>query len=463
VNRSRRTRLSLAVLCLTASTSLIAQTGVDIPNWTVPPYGQSVASSGLNPMADISPGIAFVAMTPCRVFDTRNANGPYGGPRLLANTMRNFDVDSGPCSGIPAGVEAYSMNFGAILPDGLNAFVTIWPAGAAQPLVSTINPIQGGVVANAAIVPAGIGGSISVFPNTGLHLYSDINGYFTASQNPGQSVVAISGTVAPAIIGENTSTAAGAHGVRGVITSTTPGNSSVAVRGQNNGTGAIGLGVWGSHAGAGWGVYGTSISSFGVRGLASSTTDPNVGVSGVTQSLAAGSAGVQGHADNADGSTWGVHGINDSSRVDSAGVFGQSDGRPNVGANFFPNCGVRGESDSDGWGIIGIGEQTAIAGLLANATTGAIRPGATSVGVVAMTRTSIRILPGRCSVRGISARPERNTSSILIQRIPRESSGTSPLRVRRQGRTSAVAGGFRTVWPGSRCPSIFDWSPIRRA
>jgi hypothetical protein len=361
----------MAFLALPASEFLVAQTNAPVPNWTVPPYTRN-SETGLSTMADISPGIAFTAMTPCRVFDTRNANGPYGGPRLLGNVLRNFDVDSGPCGAIPTGVEAYSMNFGAILPDGSNSFITIWPTGSAQPLVSTINPIQGAVVANAAIVPAGTGGSISVFPNTGVHLYGDINGYFTASQNPGQSVVAMSGTAAPAIIGENTSTAAGAHGVRGVITSTTPGNSSVAVRGQNNGTGAIGVGVWGSHAGAGWGIYGTSVSSFGVRGLASSTSSVNVGVSGVTESSATGSSGVEGHANNGDGETWGVHGINDSSRVESAGVFGQTVGRANFGTNFFPNCGVRGESGDDGWGIIGIDDQTSIAGVLTDPATGAI-------------------------------------------------------------------------------------------
>jgi hypothetical protein len=385
VNRTRRTRLVLAILCLVVPTSLIAQTGVDIPNWTVPPYRQSGASSGLSPMADISPGIAFVAMTPCRVFDTRNSNGPYGGPRLSANTMRNFDVDNGPCTGIPTGVEAYSMNFGAILPDGLNSFITIWPAGSAQPLVSSINPIQGGVVANAAIVPAGTGGSISVFPNTGVHLYGDINGYFTDEHNPGQSFISISGTAAPAIIGENTSTAAGAHGVRGVITSTTPGNSSVAVRGQNNGTGAIGLGVWGSHAGGGFGVYGTSPSGFGVRGEGSSQTDFNVGVFGRTQSSATDSSGVEGHADNAAGVTYGVRGITDSGSSGSAGVLGIN---PGTGLNsagvrgevaggtnstfpFFP-AGVRGESRDSRLGVLGISAHLGTAGVLTHPTTGAI-------------------------------------------------------------------------------------------
>ena len=173
------------VAAMLVSVGLLAQeppivaNGSRVPNWTVPAYTHSSAEGGLRTMTDISGGVGFVAMTPCRVFDTRNANGAYGGPRLIGNVTRNFDIDSGPCTGIPAGVEAYSMNFGAIFPDGANSFITIWPTGSAQPTVSSINPIQGAVVANAAIVPAGTGGSISIFPNTGVHLYGDINGYFT--------------------------------------------------------------------------------------------------------------------------------------------------------------------------------------------------------------------------------------------------------------------------------------------
>jgi hypothetical protein len=181
----------LVLACALAAASLLAAdeppllpNGSNVPNWTVPPYRQSGTDGGLKTMgdgSDLTPGIAFVARTPCRVFDTRNPIGPYGGPRLIANVTRNFDINDGPCSGIPLFVGAYSMNFGAILPDGSNSFVTIWPAGLPQPLVSSINPIQGAVVANAAIVPAGLNGTISIFPNTGLHLYGDINGYFTAS------------------------------------------------------------------------------------------------------------------------------------------------------------------------------------------------------------------------------------------------------------------------------------------
>jgi hypothetical protein len=60
-------------------------------------------------------------------------------------------------------------------------YVTIWPAGVAKPIVSTINDQEALVVANAAIVPAGsASGGISVY-NSGpsaTDVVIDMNGYF---------------------------------------------------------------------------------------------------------------------------------------------------------------------------------------------------------------------------------------------------------------------------------------------
>jgi hypothetical protein len=306
----------MALVLLAASGVASAQydVGIAAPNWSVPPYRTSGASGGLSTMADISPGVAFVAVSPCRVFDTRGAVGPYGGPRLVANTTRNFDIDSGPCTGIPAGVDAYSMNFGAILPDGANSFITIWPTGTAQPTVSAINPVQGVVVANAAIVPAGTNGSISVFPNTGVHLYGDINGYFTDQYNPGVSFHAVSSTIAPAILGENTSLVNDAVAIQGVITSTNPGANAAAVRGNNNSTTDKGVGVLGVHNGSAFGVWGISVSGSGVFGEARATTGTGKGVSGVSSSLDPNTAGVFGVA----------RGLVTDADVSAAGVRGES-------------------------------------------------------------------------------------------------------------------------------------------
>src|SRR5208283_5501479 len=47
--------------------------------------------------------LQFVAVTPCRVADTRNPPGPFGG------TSRDFAIPSSAC-GIPSTASAYSMN-----------------------------------------------------------------------------------------------------------------------------------------------------------------------------------------------------------------------------------------------------------------------------------------------------------------------------------------------------------------
>ena len=74
------------------------------------------------------------------------------------------------------------------------------------------------------------------------------------------------------VVATNPSTADNAFALHGIISSASPGAFSAAVRGQNNGTGGYGIGVWGSQDGSGWGVYGTSVSGIGVYGYASATS-----------------------------------------------------------------------------------------------------------------------------------------------------------------------------------------------
>ena len=82
---------------------------------------------------------------------------------------------------------------------------------------------------------------------------------------------------------ESSSTALLAYSVYGLISSTSPGSSSTGVRGQNNGTGGLGIGVWGSQAGSGWGGYFTSSSGIGV--LASGGSGTGISTSGGTSAL----------------------------------------------------------------------------------------------------------------------------------------------------------------------------------
>ena len=138
--------------------------------------------------ASASPAtLQFYPVAPCRVLDTRNAPGDLGGPSLERNQERDFPVLSSNCQ-IPPTAQAYSMNITVVPVGGQSlGFLTLWPAGQDQPVVSTLNNPKATVVANAAIVPAGTGGAIAVYPNQNTDLVADINGYFAAPGMGGMS------------------------------------------------------------------------------------------------------------------------------------------------------------------------------------------------------------------------------------------------------------------------------------
>ncbi|MFN0166995.1 MAG: InlB B-repeat-containing protein [Bryobacteraceae bacterium] len=121
----------------------------------------------------------FIAVTPCRVADTRagqGKTGAFGPPSLPAGQTREMPIPQSTC-GIPSGARAYSLNVTVVPSEGLG-YLTVWPAGLAKPLVSTLNSFDGRIVANAAIVPAGVNGSINVFVSNRTDVIVDINGYF---------------------------------------------------------------------------------------------------------------------------------------------------------------------------------------------------------------------------------------------------------------------------------------------
>lgn len=127
--------------------------------------------------------LSFYPLIPCRVADTRDANGSLGGPKLNSAQPRTFPIRASQC-GIPASAQAYSLNFTSV-PNGPLGFLTTWPTGSPQPLVSTLNAPTGTVTANAAIVPAGANGSIDVFATNASDLVIDVNGYFAVPGSPG--------------------------------------------------------------------------------------------------------------------------------------------------------------------------------------------------------------------------------------------------------------------------------------
>jgi hypothetical protein len=129
--------------------------------------------------------LRFVPVAPCRVVDTRNAAGPFGGPTISGHSSRDFPIANSPClAGAPATVAAYSLNVTAVPVVNFLGYMTIWPTGQGLPFVATLNSYDGRYKSNAAIVPAGAGGAISIYVTDMSDVVLDINGYFLPASDP---------------------------------------------------------------------------------------------------------------------------------------------------------------------------------------------------------------------------------------------------------------------------------------
>jgi hypothetical protein len=149
----------------------------------------------------------FVSIQPCRLVDTRNAVGTFGGPSLPPNTVRSFPILSASC-GIPANAAAYSLNV-TVVPPGFLGYLTVWPTGGPQPVASTINSYLGVAVANAALVSAGTNGAVSVYATNPTDVILDINGYFVPQSSSTTLSTALGAGALPASSTGQSNTAIG--------------------------------------------------------------------------------------------------------------------------------------------------------------------------------------------------------------------------------------------------------------
>src|ERR1019366_4823753 len=108
------------------TTTNVLAGGASYPAITVTVNVASDASSQLTNQVSVSGGgsgpanigdltmvvgsaLRFVPVTPCRIADTRNPTGPFGGPIMFGGSSRAFNIPSGAC-GIPSTAQAYSLN-----------------------------------------------------------------------------------------------------------------------------------------------------------------------------------------------------------------------------------------------------------------------------------------------------------------------------------------------------------------
>jgi hypothetical protein len=182
------------LVALLAAASLIGERAADeipVSNWTAPPYWsipaerqRTTESKSLEAGAIVNPTLAFHAVTPCRIVDTRGFGftGPYGPPHLTAGAGRSFAVTSpGTNCNIPSGVTAVSFNFAAVNLSA-NGNLIVYPTGGSAPSVSSLNwtPVEI-AISNAAVIALG-SDSITVVVNgpvgSTVDVVIDVNGYY---------------------------------------------------------------------------------------------------------------------------------------------------------------------------------------------------------------------------------------------------------------------------------------------
>jgi hypothetical protein len=125
-------------------------------------------------------GARLYAVTPCRVLDTRNANGPLGGPALAGGGAQRTFIVTGTC-GIPTSAKAVSINL-TVTQEVAAGSLTAYAGNGVPNGTSSISFAAGRTRANNAIVNLATDGTGSIAVENDaagtVHFILDVNGYF---------------------------------------------------------------------------------------------------------------------------------------------------------------------------------------------------------------------------------------------------------------------------------------------
>jgi hypothetical protein len=306
------------------------------------------------------------AIGPMGILGPAGAVGPAGpigpaGPQGIQGIPGNINAS-------PAGGDL-SGNY----PNPVVAQIQTKPVLNTAPVLNDVLKFNGVAWAPSAI---GGGGGGFVLP-------------FTATENNAATLFSLTndgdGT---SIEGINSTTTSSIAAVRGMVSNVAPGGFSSAIRGINNGTGGLGIGIWGSQAGSGWGVYGVTPNGLGVYGNSSAggtgvyaNSNTGTGLTATSNNGIAASISIFNNANNnnalsvstlgngagvssitqngnaVDAASSGSHGVRGATAVQTgAGVIGYNNGAGEavVGLTTSDIAGaVVGRNDGGGYGVRG--------------------------------------------------------------------------------------------------------------
>ena len=120
-------------------------------------------------------GTSYHELSPVRVLDTRNGTGAPVGPLGAGQTL-TLSLAS---AGVP--VDAESVTFNLTVVDGTEgSFLTVYPAGEARSVTSSINWLDASAIANQVRAKLGTDRSVNIYNLKGtVNVIADLLGYST--------------------------------------------------------------------------------------------------------------------------------------------------------------------------------------------------------------------------------------------------------------------------------------------
>jgi hypothetical protein len=169
---------------LTSKTQLLADAGTTY-SIAVDGYLGATGTISMTITSADPPGQWYHAVSPARIQDSRPTGpqvGPYSTP-WGQGTSRTVKVAG--VGGVPADAGAVTLNVTVTAPSAAS-FLTLWPAGQARPLASSLNYTPGQTVPNAVTVKVGTSGNVSVFNAAGTaDVIIDVVGYYDDAAGDG--------------------------------------------------------------------------------------------------------------------------------------------------------------------------------------------------------------------------------------------------------------------------------------
>lgn len=165
----------------------LAGTGAKLPDEAViDALAKAADGDGTLALGALGNDLVYTPVLPCRILDTRVADGAIPGNSsrdFLAINFANFTNQGGSatnCGTLGLNATAVAVNLTAVAP-AINGYAVAYPHGTERPLASSINYTAGSVVNNTVLIQ--IPNPLSTFDFTiytfaQSHFVADIVGYF---------------------------------------------------------------------------------------------------------------------------------------------------------------------------------------------------------------------------------------------------------------------------------------------